>query len=116
MGISLEWRVTGNAVAVLSVSGRSSVLDGSIVQQTVRRLMREGNRNFVFNLSNLEYLDSLGMGQLVSAYLSVRDRGGDVKLVDPVGPVKDLLQNTRLNTVLEVFATDEDAIRSLERS
>ncbi len=113
MSISLQWREVGK-VMVVDISGRSSVVDGSIVQQTARRLMNEGNRQFVFNLSNLIHFDSFGMGQLISTYMTVREQGGDVKLVNPSPDLRRLLRNTRLDTVLEIFDNEADAVRALQ--
>lgn len=116
MGITLEWRQAGNAIAVVNISGRSSIMDGSIVQQTVRRLIREGNRQFVFNLKDVVYLDSLGLGQLIAAYLSVRDQGGDVRLVSPTPTVRELLTSTRLDSVLQVCENEDEAVSALQKN
>ena len=115
MSVSLEWRQINERVAVVTISGRSSILDGSIVQQTARRMLEDGTRYFVFNLTSLSHMDSYGLGQLIATYLSVRDHGGDVKLVNPTPPVKEILRNTRLNTVLEVFDSDDEAINSIQQ-
>jgi len=114
MSVSIEWRESGS-VAVLDFAGESSIMDGTILQQTVRSLTKEGKRFFVFNLQDLKHLDSFGLGQIVSTYISVRDQKGDVKLVNPSPSVQELLRYTRIDTVLQVCPTEADAVEQLQK-
>jgi len=112
MSVSIELREIGNVV-VLDLDGESSIMDGTILQQTVRPLLKDGKRLFVLNLAGLRHLDSFGLGQMVATYTSVRDQNGDVKLANPVPTVKNLLRYTRIDTVLKVYATEAEAIQEL---
>ncbi len=114
MGLSVEWRDAGS-VAVIDVVGESSIMDGTVLQQTVRRLLREGKRYFVLNLKGLRHLDSFGLGQFVSSYISVRDQKGDMKIVNPSPNVRDLLRYSRIDTVLQVLGTEEEAVQALQK-
>ena len=113
MNVALEWRRVSDEIAVMNVSGRSSIMDGNILQQATRGLLEDGIRYIVLNLTGLSHMDSFGLGQLIATYLSVRDRGGDVRLVGPTPAIRDLLRNTRLDTVLKIFDTDDEAIQSI---
>ncbi len=90
-------------------------MDGGVLQQTVRRLTREGKRLFVLNLQGLRHLDSFGLGQLVSTYIGVRDQKGDVKIVNPSPTITSLLRYTRIDTVLQVFPSEAEAIAELQK-
>lgn len=114
MSISIEWRETGSVV-VLDVAGESSIMDGQALQQTVRSLAKEGKRLFVLNLKGLKHLDSFGLGQLVSTYISVRDQKGDVKIVNPSPGVRDLLRYSRIDTVVQVVESEELAVSELQK-
>jgi anti-anti-sigma factor len=114
VSISIEWRQAG-AVAILDLSGESTIMDGSVLQQTVRRLTREGYRLFVLNLQNLRHLDSFGLGQFVSTYIGVRDQKGEIKIVNPSPTVKDLLRYSRIDSVLQVLGSEEEAVQELQK-
>jgi anti-anti-sigma factor len=115
MSLSIETREVGSVV-VLDLIGESSIMDGTIVQATVRALTDAGKRRFIFNLAKLQHLDSFGLGQLVATYIGLRrDYDGDLRLACPVPSVKNLLHYTRLDTVLEVFATEDEAVQSLNK-
>ena len=112
MSISIELREIG-PITILDLAGESSIMDGSSLQQTVRRLTRDGKLLFILNLRGMRHLDSFGLGQLVSTYIGVRELHGDVKIVHPVPSVRELLHYTRIDTVLQVFPTEEEAVQEL---
>ena len=100
---------------MLDVTGDSSIMDGTTLQQTVRGLTKEGKRFFVLNLKGLRYLDSFGLGQLVSTYIGVKDQKGDVKIINPSASVKDLLKYSRIDTVVQVLESEELAVQALQK-
>jgi anti-sigma B factor antagonist len=114
MAISIGLREIGRVI-VLDVSGESSVMDGTTLQQAVRRLTREGKRYFVLNLADLKHLDSFGVGQIVATYIGVRDQKGDINVANPNSRVRDVLKYTRIDTVLQLFHSETEAIQELER-
>lgn len=115
MGIGIQWRDV-EGVAVLDLSGQSSIMDGTILQQTVRSLTRDGKKLFIFNMKDLKHLDSFGLGQLVSTYISVRDHErGDIKIVNTSPGVRDLLRYTRIDSVMQVLPSEEAAIEELKK-
>ena len=99
-------------VVVMDLVGRLTSTDGGILAERVARLLTEGHMNFVLNLGHMNYMDSSGLGDVVSCYSKVRKAGGTVKLAQTTDRIKDLLAITRLVTVFENFDTEAEAIAS----
>ena len=97
------------------MSGRISLGDGSaLLRTTVRNLLEEGRTKIILNLGDVNYIDSSGIGELVSGFTAVRNRGGELKLLNLTKKVNDLLQITKLFTVFDVFNDEATAMRSFE--
>jgi len=99
-------------VIVMDLVGRLTSSDGGILAERVARLLTEGHTQFVLNLGHMNYMDSSGLGDVVSCYSKVRKAGGTVKLAQTTDRIKDLLAITRLVTVFESFDTEEAAVAS----
>ena len=98
---------------IVDASGRITLGDGSAnLRKTIRQLLDEGHTNIVLNLADVDYIDSSGIGELVSAYTAVRNKSGELKLLHLTKKVHDLLQITKLFTVFEVFSDEGAAVRS----
>lgn len=105
-------KILGN-VAILSVKGK--LWGGSEtreVHETVKRLLRQGVRNVVLDLSRVDWLNSLGLGMLIGCLTSLRNEDGDLKLVGVTDRVHSLLMITKLITVFETFETLDQAVTS----
>lgn len=102
-----------DGVAVVDVSGRITLGEGSSsVRDSLRELIGKGEKKILLNLSEVSYIDSSGIGELVSAYTTISNQGGTLKLVGLTKRVKDLLQITKLYTVFDVHEDEAHAIRS----
>jgi anti-sigma B factor antagonist len=100
-------------VAVVDFSGKITLGEGSaILRTTVRGLIERGHRKILLNLADVDYIDSSGIGELVSAYTAVRSASGEMKLLQLTRRVHDILQITRLVTVFDVQADEDVAVRS----
>jgi anti-sigma B factor antagonist len=100
-------------VTVVDVAGRITLGEGaSALRENIRELVAKGNKKILLNLSDVSYIDSSGIGELVSAYTTVTNQGGTLKLLGLTKRVKDLLQITKLYTVFEVFESEPIAVRS----
>lgn len=100
-------------VTVLDLSGRITLGEGSaLLRKTVRQLLEENRTLLLLNLGDVDYIDSSGIGELVSAYTAARGRGGDMKLLNLTRKVRDLLQITKLYTVFDVHSDEGSALRS----
>ncbi len=105
-------REVGEA-AVVDLSGRITLGEGSaLLRQTIRGLLSEGQNRIVLNLGDVTYIDSSGIGELVSGYTAVKNSGGELKLLNLTKKVHDLLQITRLYTVFDVHSDEQAAITS----
>jgi anti-sigma B factor antagonist len=98
-------------VTIVDLSGSITLGEGSVVlRDTVKELATQGSKNILVNLGEVTYIDSSGLGELVSAYTSVRNAGGDLKLLNLTQKVHDLLQITKLYTVFDIEDDEAAAI------
>lgn len=112
MSVRLSTRQVGD-VAVIDVSGRITLGEGSSnLREGIRELLAKGQRKILLNLGDVSYIDSSGIGELVSGYTSVANQGGQLKLLNLTKRVKDLLQITKLYTVFDVYDDEAAAVRS----
>ena len=102
-----------DSVTVIDVSGRITLGEGCVqLRQMIRDDLARGNKNILVNLADVTYIDSSGIGEMVSGFTTVSNQGGTVKLLNLTKRVKDLLQITKLYTVFEVFEDEAAAVRS----
>jgi len=100
-------------IVIVDFSGKITLGEGSsTLRHTIRDLIDRGHRKIVLNLFDVDYIDSSGIGELVSGYTTVRNAEGDMKLLHLTKRVHDLLQITRLFTVFDVRSDEDEAIRS----
>ena len=100
-------------VTVVDLSGRIILGDGSaLLRKTIRGLLEEQRKLILLNLADVDYIDSSGIGELVSGYTTVRNASGELKLLHLTKRVHDLLQITRLFTVFDVQSDEDTALRS----
>ncbi len=106
-----------DGVVIADVSGRLTLGEGATtLRDTAQALISSGNRSFLLNLAGLTYMDSSGIGALVSVYATMNRHGGHVKLVNLSTRVKDLLLITKLYTVFEIFDDEASALKSFVTS
>lgn len=102
-------------VVIMDLSGRITIGEGALtVRNAFQDLLRIGNRKFLLNLADVDYIDSSGLGELVHLYTTVRkEPDGQVKLLNLTRRIRDLLQITKLLTVFESFDSEIEALKSL---
>jgi anti-sigma B factor antagonist len=102
-----------DGVSILDCSGRITLGEGSItLRDTVRDLLGKGQKKILLNLGDVSYIDSSGIGELVSAFTTVRNQGGELKLLNLTKKVHDLLQITKLYTVFDVKDDETSAVKA----
>ncbi len=112
MSVKLTTRQVGD-VTVVDAVGRITLGDGATTfRDTIRDLANGGNKKLLLNLAEVSYIDSSGIGEMVSGFTTVTNQGGQVKLLNLTKRVKDLLQITKLYTVFEVFDDEAHGVRS----
>jgi anti-sigma B factor antagonist len=100
-------------VSVLDVAGRITLGEGSsALRDTLREMVGKGQKKVLLNLGEVSYIDSSGIGELVSGFTTVTNNGGQLKLLNLSKRVKDLLQITKLYTVFDVHDDEAAAVRS----
>lgn len=110
--LNIKERQSG-AVAILDLEGRVTIGEGSVaLRNEIRRLIGEGKKSVVLNLEGVSYLDSSGIGELVSSFTAVGKEGGTLKLLNLTKKIQDLLAITKLLTVFETFENESDAVGS----
>jgi anti-sigma B factor antagonist len=102
-----------NGVTVVDMSGRITLGEGGVVlRETIHDLLNKGDKKILLNLGDITYIDSSGIGELIGAFTSVRNKGGDMKLLNLTKRVKDLLQITKLYTVFDIKDNEAGAVSS----
>lgn len=102
-----------DSVSVVDLSGRITLGEGcSQLRELIRDLLAKGHKNILLNLGEVTYIDSSGIGELVSGFTAVSNQGGHLKLLNLTKKVHDLLQITKLLTVFDVHDDEAKAITS----
>jgi anti-sigma B factor antagonist len=100
-------------VTIVDLRGRITLGEGSVtVRETVHDLLSKGLKRILLNLGEVNYIDSSGIGELVSAFTAAKKQGGELKLLNLTKKVHDLLQITKLSTVFDVADDETAAVRS----
>ncbi|MGB7437769.1 MAG: STAS domain-containing protein [Candidatus Acidiferrum sp.] len=100
-------------VTIVDLSGKISLGEGSaLLRKTIRDLLAAGQTKILLNLGDVNYIDSSGIGELVSGFTAVRNRSGELKLLSLTKKVHDLLQITKLFTVFDVYNDEGTAVQS----
>ena len=112
MSVKLTNRKVGD-VTVMDAKGRITLGEGaSTFRDAIRELVADGEKKILLTLGDVTYIDSSGIGELVSGFTTVTNQGGELKLLNLTKRIQDLLQITKLYTVFEVFDDEAEAIRS----
>ncbi len=110
--MKIETRVVGD-IYVLDCSGKITLGEGTMaVRNTVRDILKKNGKKIILNLSDVSYIDSSGIGELVSTYTTVTNSGGQLKLLNLTKKIQELLAITKLLTVFQVFEDEQSAVAS----
>ena len=110
--ITITERQAGD-VTILDLNGKVTIGEGSVaLRGTIRRVLGEGKTKLLLNLGSVGYIDSSGIGELVSSFTAVSKEGGTLKLLNLTEKIQDLLAITKLLTVFDVFENEGEALSS----
>ena len=102
-------------ITIVDMSGRITLGEGSVIlRDAIKDLLAKGQKKILLNLGDVSYIDSSGIGELVSAFTSVRNQGGELKLLNLTKKVHDLLQITKLYTVFDIKDEEAAAVQSFK--
>ncbi len=104
-----------DGVTILDLSGRITLGEGSVqLRDAIRDLISKGVKQILLGLGDVNYIDSSGLGELVSAFTTAKNQNADVKLLNLTKKVKDVLQVTKLYTVFDIYDDEASAIASFK--
>ncbi|MBA3714629.1 MAG: STAS domain-containing protein [Pyrinomonadaceae bacterium] len=110
--LNIRERQAGD-VTVIDMEGKITIGEGSVaVRSAVRRLLEEGKKKILLNLAGVSYVDSSGIGELVSSFTTINREGGQLKLLNLTQKIRDLLAITKLLTVFDVYEDESTALNS----
>ncbi len=110
--LNINERQAGD-VTVLDMSGKITIGEGSVaLRSAIRRLLEEGKKKILLNLAGVGYIDSSGIGEVVSSYTAIGKEDGQLKLLNLTEKLRDLLAITKLLTVFDVYESEADALNS----
>jgi anti-sigma B factor antagonist len=114
MQLEIKERVRGE-VTILDLIGKITIGEGSVqLRDAVGHLLDAGRKKIILNLEGVTYVDSSGIGELVSRYTTTKNQGGQLKLLRLTKKIKDLLMITKLLTVFEIYEDEEAALASFK--
>ena len=114
MSLKISTRTVEN-VAVLDLSGRITLGEAAgSLRDTIKDLLAKDNKSILLNMTDVSYIDSSGLGEMVGAFATASNRGGKLKLLGLQPRVNDLMQLTKLYSVFEIFTDEAAAVRSFE--
>jgi anti-sigma B factor antagonist len=114
MQLEIKERTVGEVV-ILELTGKITIGEGSVqLRDTVSRLLESGRNRIILNLGAVSYVDSSGIGELVSRYTTTKNTGGKLKLINLPKKIKDLLMITKLLTVFEIYEDEQAALDSFQ--
>ena len=113
--LNISERPVGD-VTVLDMDGKITIGEGSVaLRSAIRRLLEEGKKKILLNLAKVGYIDSSGIGELVSSYTAIgKEPEGQLKLLNLTQKLEDLLTITKLLTVFDVYDSEEEAMASFK--
>ena len=104
-----------DSVTVFDISGRITLGEGCTqLRELIRSHLSKGSKKMLLNLADVTYIDSSGIGELVSAFTTTKNQGGELKLLNLTKKVNDLLQITKLYTVFDVKDDEATAVKSFK--
>jgi anti-sigma B factor antagonist len=112
--LNIKERQAGD-VTILDMDGKITIGDGNVaLRSAIRRLIEEGKKKILLNLGGVSYVDSSGIGELVSSYTTIQREGGQLKLLNLTQKIQDLLGITKLLTVFDTYDEESKALNSFK--
>ena len=112
--LNIRERQAGD-VTILDLEGKITIGEGNVtLRGAVRRLVEEGKKKLLLNLGGVSYMDSSGIGELVSSHTTISREQGQLKLLNLAAKIRDLLAITKLLTVFDVYEDEAEALNSFK--
>jgi anti-anti-sigma factor len=103
-----------NDIVIYDIEWKFKVIDEMplALQIDVKSQLEEGKRHFLFNLKDVEYMDSFGLGEIIASFISISNRGGSLKLVNLLPRIRLMFETTGLMEVFDIVDNEETAIKN----
>lgn len=102
-------------VTIIDLVGKITIGEGdTTLRDIVTEIMEKDKKKIIFNLGKIKYMDSAGIGELIRSYTTVKNSGGDLKLLNLTKKIKDLLTITKLITIFNDFTNEDEAVQSFQ--
>jgi anti-sigma B factor antagonist len=112
--LNIRERQAGD-VTILDLEGKITIGEGSVsLRGAIRRLIEEGKKKILLNLGGVGYVDSSGIGELVSSFTTIQRESGQLKLLNLTQKIQDLLGITKLLTVFDTYEDEATALNSFK--
>ncbi len=116
MNMTISTRQVGS-ITILDIGGRIVLREESAsIRDVIRNLLNNGHKQILFNLGHVDYIDIIGLGSLMGAFMTVRKQGGDLKLLNLPEKFADVMQITKLYTVFDIINDEAVAVKSFSQS
>jgi anti-sigma B factor antagonist len=116
MNMTISTRQVGG-ITILDIGGRIVLgEEGASVRDVIRDLLNNGHKQILFNLGDVDYIDTIGLGSLVGAFTTVRKQGGDLKFLNLPEKFARVMQITQLYTVFDIINDEAAAVKSFSQS
>lgn len=116
MSIAMSTRQVGG-ITIVDIKGRIVLgQESASVRDLVCTLLSKGHKQILLNLGGVDYIDSMGLGSLVGAFVSMRKQGGELKLLNLTNKVTDIMQITKLYTVFDIMNDEAAGVKSFSQS
>jgi anti-sigma B factor antagonist len=115
MSLTLDTRTSATGVMIIEAKGKITIGEGDVqLRHAIKELLEKGHKKLILSLEGIKYMDSAGVGELVSTYTSVKNANGKLYLVGVTGKILGLLEITQLLRVFEVYTNISDALAEME--
>ena len=116
MNMTISTRQVGG-ITILDIGGRIVLgEEGASLRDVIRDLLKNGHKQILFNLGDVAYIDTTGLGSLVGAFTTVRKQGGELKLLNLPEKLAGVMQITKLYTVFDIMNDEAAAVKSFSQS
>lgn len=112
--LEIKERRAGNVI-ILDIGGHLTIGESNVaLEKTIHRLLGEGQQKILLNLADVSYIDSSGLGELISSRVAVNREGGQIKLLHLTHSLCELMMITKLLTVFDVYESESEAVTSFK--
>lgn len=107
--MKIHSRLIGDGVAVLKLDGKLNMVSAPHLREEIHSAVSAGNSRIAIDLTDVDFIDSSGLGALINGLKSTRQAGGDLRIAAPAEQVKLVLELTNINRVLKAYDNAETA-------